>query len=328
MNGSLDLVQLLINAGARYSLTEKFPLINAEKRGSEFVDMLINNNSDDINAHNPTTGETVLMIAAKYCKNDNTMIQLIQHGADINAKDEYGYTLLMLAARDKHYKPNMNTIPRLIAHGANVNANNYITGNGFTALMEATQIGNIAAFDQLIAGKDAIIDRRDQQGNTCLMIACAHDITKYSREICTIIVDKLIAANADVNGRNKNGRTPLMFAATHGNYYLMEKLILSKANINETDNKGFTPLMLACLENRYKYQVQTVEMLIKCNADIKVINKDGKNAMFYAERSEAPIATILKKANAEKDALSRVFATDGKRRRDQQKKRIRRETPL
>lgn len=49
--------------------------------------------------------------------------------------------------------------------------------------------------------------------------------------------------DADVNLADKDGRTPLMFAARDGDLPAVQALLSKGANINATDNNGMTPLM-------------------------------------------------------------------------------------
>ena len=71
----------------------------------------------NVNARN-YYGETPLMILAQ-AGADQMINYLLQHGADINAKDKKGYTVLMRAIMST--KNNISTVKILVANGANVN---------------------------------------------------------------------------------------------------------------------------------------------------------------------------------------------------------------
>jgi len=59
---------------------------------------------------------------------------MIEHGADVNAKDNYGYTVLILAARNGHTE----IVELLIERGADIEAMN---NDGNTALIQAARYG-------------------------------------------------------------------------------------------------------------------------------------------------------------------------------------------
>jgi uncharacterized protein len=55
----------------------------------------------------------------------------------------------------------------------------------------------------------------------------------------------LASPNADVNGVDEHGNTPLMQAARFGHDDVVTALIISKANVNVKNDQGKTALMLA-----------------------------------------------------------------------------------
>jgi ankyrin repeat protein len=64
-----------------------------------------------------------------------TALHLLEEGADVNARDRYGQTALMLAAHAGH----LEVVERLIAHGANLD----VTAKfGLSALMLAIVAGH------------------------------------------------------------------------------------------------------------------------------------------------------------------------------------------
>jgi len=99
----------------------------------------------DINALNPETGTSPLMLAAAlgYV---NICNMLIDAGADINASDHSGNTPLHLAAQG--YGEQINVVKTLIQRGANVNATNE---DGFTPVILAKRMENDACYKLLSA---------------------------------------------------------------------------------------------------------------------------------------------------------------------------------
>jgi ankyrin repeat protein len=94
----------------------------------------------DINSLNPETGTSALMLAAALGYHNICNI-LIDAGAVINVSDSSGNTPLHLAANG--YGEQIPVVKTLLQHGADVNA---INEDGFTPAMLAKQMDNDACF--------------------------------------------------------------------------------------------------------------------------------------------------------------------------------------
>ncbi len=100
------------------------------------------------------------------------------------------------------------------------------------------------------------------------------------------LVHKRLAAGANVNGRDRDGMTPLMHAALQGNVALTRLLIDKGAAINLTDSFGVTALMQAA----WGGHTQVVDLLMDEGADpnlqsvleVPRLKKAGINALMGA----------------------------------------------
>jgi hypothetical protein len=130
---------------------------------------------------------------------------LVKNGANVNAKDKYGKTMLMMAAvwtpfTDAERKGQTEICRFLIEEGADVNAKD---NDGKTALLHASLFNRNVI--RLLIGKGADINASDNEGKTVLMKA-----TAYYRlnELCMLLMDM----GADVNARDNDDRTVLKHA--------------------------------------------------------------------------------------------------------------------
>ena len=161
------IVEFLINNNANIAVPNKngyTPLHEICRLGdTDAIDFLINHGAD-VNAKDSKDGNTPLHIACSKGKLESVKLLIKQHNADINSTNNYGRTPLQLACSKKGP---LNLIEFLINHGA-------------------------------------IIDLTDNDGYTPLHWACVYGYLD--------IVEVLLKHNADVNLINKHDATPLQIA--------------------------------------------------------------------------------------------------------------------
>jgi ankyrin repeat protein len=91
------------------------------------------------------------------------VLDLIQKGVDVNARDEYGRTPLMLTSEIGHTE----IAEFLIQKGADINARD---ADGWTSLMHASRNGNMQ-IAKLFIQHNADVNAKEIDGRTPLMIA-------------------------------------------------------------------------------------------------------------------------------------------------------------
>ncbi len=177
----------------------------------------------------------------------------------------------------------------------------------------------------------------DEQGNTRLMSAVeneAHRSTTMDVAIHSAKTDwnsdspirNLLTHGANVNAKNKDGRTALMMAFIGGTNFagsieqvrFTEKnkeipllLLDHGADINAKDNKGNTPLMYAMRNLTQLYEgdelnaedLDVLSLLIARKANVNVANKEGSTPLRIAQSIPSPAArervvAMLKKTGA------------------------------
>ena len=117
----------------------------------------------------------------------NGAAMLIEHGVDVNLKDNDGMTALMWAAREGH----IDTVAMLIDKGADVNAKD---NKGFAALTWAAMFSR-TDIEALLIDKGADVNAKEVNGMTDLMNAAKYGHT----DMAAMLSDK----GADINNSIK-----------------------------------------------------------------------------------------------------------------------------
>ncbi len=124
-------------------------------------------------------------------------------------------------------------LPSLLAAGANPNS---ADSQGRTPLYIAATLGNAPAC-QLLLGHGALPDFSATEDGATPLLACLKSNEHHSSKDKEEVVQILLAAGANVNARDAQGRTPLFYCTTPA---LAETLLNAGAELNTRDNMGET----------------------------------------------------------------------------------------
>ena len=193
----------------------------------------------------------------------------------LNKKDDEGYTPLHLAV----IAGNKPVIKYLISRGADVNA---VDNERHSALHWAIVCGELDALDMLHeAGAHPGIP--DNHGalpiHYAVQMCSPGSNTKDKEMICQMGLKKLLSWKVDISVKDKEGRDPLLWAASAGSLFAIKVLMSNGANISSEDKDGLTSLH--CAASRGHSQC-LLSLIKEYKADPNVIDCNGCTALFYA----------------------------------------------
>jgi ankyrin repeat protein len=219
--------------------------------------------------------------------------QLLNNVSYINRTNEFGSTLLHIAAKESY----LDIVRLLIAYDINVNAKDN-EGNTPLHLATCPDITNI-----LLGRPEIRINIQNHEGDTPLTYA-------INRNNYLNIAKLLLKHGADANIPNEDGSTTLHCVIVRyaimikGENLLMSKekseyieiaktLLVHKANLNAQDNNGNTPVHLAVIWG----SPELVELLVHAGAKLDLANTKGitpRETALMNHYSDNVVVIILK----------------------------------
>lgn len=256
---------------------------------------------------NPNENGWTPLHAATFHGQVTCMDELILSGAaDLNAKDNYECTPLILAASSpklyltdlvskadrKKLVPVRNEILEFERKQGkkkeelslkNVPPEEWWTH--YPTRLELIVINRLLLAPGKVGAKRCVIDQYDKKQRTPLMYAA-----RFGR---TYAVSRLLAAKADQQRKDRDGRTPIMSAASNEHYETVELLLMAGSTVNCTDHFFSTPLHGA-LE---KGDEPMTKLLLEASASVNVYDCEGRTPILLAmdQKNRRLFAEIVNK---------------------------------
>jgi ankyrin repeat protein len=203
-----------------------------------------------------------------------TVKALVDAGADVNERSEYGWTALLVATQNRYYKIGVF----LLDHGADPNIANE---GGWTPLYIATDNRNIEGGDYPTRKPD--MDHLDYIKRLLAAHANPNLRMRSSTETRTIFTHQWLL---------EEGATPFLRAAQSGDIVLLKLLLDHGADPKITTIYNVTPLMVASgigwvqgvtYEWSPEQTLETVKLLLDLGADVNAQDRlDGRTALMGA----------------------------------------------
>ncbi|CAM9546134.1 unnamed protein product [Chrysoparadoxa australica] len=201
----------------------------------------------DVAARN-RQGFTPLMVAAVYNKPECALALLNASADTLDRSPEEDETSLHLAVRLGH----LRMVNLLLQH---MPASDLPARNGMNPIMLAASHGKLDCAQAVIASGANLEGRDAVDGGSSLHIACTRGHAAMT--------ELLLRHGADKNGRTNLGTTPLMLAAKHDNLDCMQALVAADANLQASVEGGITALHAVAIRG----SLRGVRLLLRHKAD-------------------------------------------------------------
>jgi ankyrin repeat protein len=309
----LEMADLLLAAGADVLATNRIgvrPIFLATENGSAAMLGRLLDAGDEANGILTPTGETVLMLTAR-TGNPAAVELLIDHGADVNARQEREFTPLMFAAAEGH----ADVIRVLLRHGADPSLATLAStrrerrpAGGMTPLLLAARQGHLAAAQALVEG-GADVNECAADDTSPLLIALVNGHYDLGRMLLDRGADPSLA---DANGRGplfsvidlRNAQwsqipPPKLSQAEH--MAMIETLVEAGADLEQaiedkvahrgsfdmrwTNFTGGTPFLRAA----WNGDIEVMRFLLDHGADPNVVSEKGETALLLLAGAGWPL---------------------------------------
>ncbi|XP_077499004.1 uncharacterized protein LOC144110067 [Amblyomma americanum] len=290
-------------------------LVSAARDGDfKKIRRLLQKHRVNVNARDPSTGNTALMVAS-LVQDPDAMSELLQHGADPTLHSYTGQNCL-------------DSLPASLVHLV-LGFPDYLLkesphrSNEERRLLLAAWSGQREEVQHLLSqtGNGGLdINCTNAEGSTPLVLVC-RDLATFQElasagvlrsydplGVIRVLLDHGILIHRDVNHQDRQGRTALHYAShtcCEHTAAVISLLLQNEAKVDIKDKHGFSPLHFASQAG----SVDAIQLLLDAGADPSATGLGGI-APLHLAASAGKIAAVRLLLERGADVLS--FAQDGK----------------
>ena len=249
--------------------------------GDSFIDLIgsLVEHGADANTQGKNN-TTALHLASKYGRPSVVRV-LLNHGANISAKNDQGQTLIhQLAGADNWIGSDSLAVAQLLLeNNLDVNAQDKDHNTPLHLACEHKSVNIV----RVLTDHGAIVDMVNMQGQTPLHVLAKH-IFAFGSPPLEDIVRILLERGANVNTRDKDNATPLHLVFSTHESSIAPILLDGGANASAKDNRGQTPLH-RLVSNGFYSEVSClsfVQALLKHGADVNAEDNNHATALHLA----------------------------------------------
>ena len=213
--------------------------------------------------------------------NEADLKKWIKHGANIDARNWDGETILILATKQN----NLECVKILINKKANLNQGDQ---NGNTPLMKAADGGNLEIVNLLLeSGAD--VNQLNHNRHTALMNSA------YNGHIAVVMALLDNGANVKIIGTDNKS------AEDHASNTNNKQQIIDLIKIAELEKTNPTKAMLESFRVKFDIKLEKLKEWIQKGANIKALDGDGNNVLILAaeKNNQDCVEYLLEKLSPE-----------------------------
>ena len=241
-------------------------------------------------------GYTPLMHAITEALNPSSahsvvVARLLQRRANVKTKNEAGQTAISLALKPSVTTPLWGGLELLLEHDAILNTTH---DENVEILMEAARMGQIGVLRFFLEKQNFSVESKGEgtEGVTYRSPKPLHYAACYGRDAT---VEYLLGRNANIEAKNGDGNASLTYAATRRKISVIRILLKNDAEIDPRNIRAETPLLMAIRTSPSSYDTGHEAQLVDI---VETLIAHGADTEVKDEDGMTPLLWAVNKSQA------------------------------